>query len=93
MLPAPADHALEVLVGELADGGDAARSLDAGQGGGLALLLLAGHVMAQGDFGAQFLGGLAYGGEDEIRVAVDFPLRGVKRRRETSLDVLHLNID
>ncbi|GAB1391174.1 hypothetical protein MASR1M6_33560 [Rubrivivax sp.] len=56
MLPAPVDHAFEVLVGELADGGDAARSLDAGQGGGLALLLLAGHVMAEGDSGAQFLG-------------------------------------
>lgn len=46
----------EVFVGELADGGDAARGLDAGQGGGLALLLLAGHVVAQGYLGAQFLG-------------------------------------
>jgi len=41
---------------ELADGGDAACGLDAGQGGGLALLLLAGHVMAEGDLGAEFLG-------------------------------------
>ena len=37
------------------DGGDAARGLDAGQGGGLALLLLTGHVVAEGDLGAEFL--------------------------------------
>ena len=71
VLPAPVDHALEVLVGELADGGDAARGLDAGQGAGLALLLLAGHVMSECDLGAEFLRGLACGGEGEIRVAAD----------------------
>jgi len=69
VLPAAVDHALEVLVGELADGSDAARSLDAGQGGGLALLLLAGHVVAEGDLGAQLLGRLAGCCEGQIGVA------------------------
>src|SRR5574337_783717 len=53
------------------DGGDAARGLDAGQGGGLALLLLTGHVVPQGDLGAEFLRGLACGGEGEMRAAAD----------------------
>lgn len=55
-----------------------ARSLDAGQRGGPALLLLASHVVAEGDLGAEFLRGLAC---------------GVKRPPETSLDVLHLNFE
>lgn len=41
------------------------------QGGGLAFLLLACHVVAEGRLGAQLLGGLADGGERQICVTAD----------------------
>jgi hypothetical protein len=55
------DHSLEVLVSQLPHRHHGSRRLDLRECHGLALLLLASHIVAQGHLRAQFLGGLAGG--------------------------------
>lgn len=79
-LPLAQDHALEAFVSQLRHRHHGSGRLDLREGFGLALLLLARHIVAEGDIRAQFIGGLAGSGQRQVAVAAqvhDARLAGV----------------
>ena len=72
---------LEVVVPVVAAFHALARGFDAGQGGGWAFLLLAGHVVAEGDLGARFLGRPAGCGDGQVGVAAQVFTRDLPAKR------------